>query len=66
MDCDWKRLKFWTSRACAGEDDAMAATEEQRAGPATLEAVQDRVLWLATSIVQSRKSMTPAESVYVH
>ena len=29
----------------------MAATEEQRAGPATLEAVQDRVLWLATSIV---------------
>src|SRR6476659_9885380 len=41
----------WTSRARARETARMAATEHERPSLATLEAVQDRVLWLATSII---------------
>jgi pyruvate dehydrogenase E1 component len=40
----------------------MAATEEQRAGLATLEAVQDRVLWLATSIVHHANKVRQTSS----
>src|SRR4051795_12985972 len=41
----------WTACAPGRDTCAMAATEQQRPSLATLEAVQDRVLWLATSII---------------
>jgi pyruvate dehydrogenase E1 component len=41
----------WTAVGAARDSRAMAATQERGAALATLEAVQDRVLWLATSIV---------------
>ena len=37
----------------------MAVTQEQQASLATLEAIQDRVLWLATSIVHHANRVRP-------
>jgi pyruvate dehydrogenase E1 component len=53
---------IWTDEAPYGETRAMAVAEDKSAGLATLAAVQDRVLWLAASIIHhaNRVRQTPS------